>query len=314
MRGSALRICFDGRVEAAVPRAPAPDVVERLENVRLQRDIHVVWNNRDDERAYIGSQRYNLIQHREVVDAIREAVSNTKGSIDKGAVRDYGDHVRGVLVFGNTEEARIDVEELVGDGYVPPEGSDWARDRLGLGMRFQNSFNGRSGFGGSVMGYRYICANWMVWGEEEVASRDDYHIKSEDGSTGVPPEYFEEVIHEVFDRRDMLAGKVKDAVEEGELPTKWAPEVLRRAGFGTRYRERITGRLLSYDNVDPNGEVTLWDVYNAATHHLDHDTVDGLGPETYDQHQDDAWAVLDVEPAEPEDDFEDISEFARAPV
>jgi hypothetical protein len=134
-----------------------PDDTEPGDDLERQGDRYAIWNNRDDRRAYIGSERYELVQHREVIDAIREAVSRTAGDIDKGVIRDYGSKVDGVLVFGNQEEARVDVEELLGSGYVPPEGSNYARDRLGLGMRFKNSFDGGTKVGGSTMGYRYIC-------------------------------------------------------------------------------------------------------------------------------------------------------------
>jgi len=260
----------------------------------------------------VGSKRYNLIQHREVVDAIREAVAATTGSIEKGVVRDFGAHVNGVLVFGDQDEAEIDVTELVGDGYVPPEGSDWARDRLGLGMRFHNSFNGRSGFGGSTMAYRFICGNWMVWGEEEIAGRSDYHIKSKDDEHGIDPAYFEDVIGAVFDARDPLAGTVKDSIEEGEMPIEWAPGVLREAGFGTNYAKRITGRLLEMEQPRDGG-TTTWHLYNAATGHLDNDREGDLGPEPYDRHQDTAWSLLGPDPTEPFDQAEDrdeLEEFA----
>jgi hypothetical protein len=285
------------------------EVLDRLENVQLQRDIHVVWNNRDDERAYVGSERYNLIQHREVIDAIREAVGRTTGSIEKGVVRDYGEHVDGVLVFGDQEDAVIDVGDLVGDGYVPPEG-EWptgVKDRLGLGMRFHNSFDGRSGFGGTTMGYRFICGNWIVWGEEEIASKSSYHIKSESDAPGVDAEYFEEVIGAVFEQRDPLEGIVKESIEDGELPVSWAPDMLERAGFGANYQKRITARLMEW----ADGEYTdKWTLYNAATHHLDNDRVDELGPERYDHHQSSAWDLLEMEPRSPEEEPEDLESFA----
>jgi hypothetical protein len=287
------------------------DAVERLEHVEPQGDIHVVWNNRDDGRAYIGSQRYNLIQHREVIDAIREAVGRTTGSIERGVVRDYGAHVSGVLVFGDQDNAIIDVEELVGDGYVPPEG-EWptgVKDRLGLGMRFHNSFDGRSGFGGSTMGYRFICGNWLVWGEEEIDQKSSYHLKGEDDAPGVDPEYFEELIHTVFEQRDPLEGIVKDSIEEGEMPLSWAPGVLERAGFGKTYQKRIVSRLLSWEG-GPDGDTDKWTLYNAATFHLDNERVDELGPERYDHHQGSAWAVLEDDLREPGEEVAELNEFA----
>lgn len=284
------------------------DVVDRLGNVELQRDIHVVWNNRDDERAYIGSERYNLIQHREVIDAIREAVDRTTGSIEKGVVRDYGEHVNGVLVFGDREDAIIDVEELVGDGYVPPEG-EWptgVKDRLGLGMRFHNSFDGRSGYGGTTMGYRFICGNWMVWGEEEIASKSSYHIKGGEEAPGVGADYFEEVIGSVFEERDALAGVVKESIEDGEVPLSWAPGLLEDAGFGANYQKRIASRLNSWVDGD---RTDMWTIYNAATYHLDNERVAELGPERYDHHHGSAWRLLEMEPESPEEEVEDLEAF-----
>jgi hypothetical protein len=292
---------------------------EKLDGGGLSRvepvdDLFVVWNNREDRRAYVGSGRYNLIQHREVLDAVQEAVGRTTGSIEKGVIRDYGEHVRGVLVFGDQDEAVIDVGELVGDGYVPPEGNEgegsWAggvRDRLGLGMRFHNSFDGRSGYGASTMGYRFICGNWLVWGEETVAEKASYHIKSADDAPGVSADYFEDVIHEVFERRDPLAGTVKDAVEEGEVPLSWVPGLLERAGFGANYARRISAHVASWED---GSQTDMWTVYNAATHHLDNERAADIGPESYDRHQGSAWELLEMEPSAPADEVEDLAEYA----
>lgn len=286
------------------------DVVDRLDRVRPQDDLHVVWNNRDDRRAYVGSDRYNLIQHREVLDAIETAVGRTTGSIEKGVVRDYGEHVDGVLVFGDREEATVDVFDLIDeDAYVPPEGSDYVRDVLGLGMRFHNSFNGRSGYGATTMAYRYVCQNWMVWGEEEIASRDSYHIKGGDEAPGVDPDYFESVIGTVFEQRDPLADIVKESYEDGEMPRSWVPGVLAKAGFGRNYQKRITSRLLQQMDRSED-RTTLWALYNAATHHIDHDRIDDLGPERYDHHQACAWNLLEMDVEAPDAEVDELREFA----
>lgn len=280
-------------------------------SLESQDDLHLIYNNRDERRAYVGSKRYNLIQHREVLDTIREAVGNTVGEIEKGVIRDYGEHVNGVIVL-DSDKSFVDVEDLVGDGYIPPEGADWTRDRLGLGMRFWNSFDGRSKFGGTVMGYRYICRNWMVWGEEVIAEKEDYHIKSQDSDVGIDPDYFEEVIGEVFERREMLSDVVKDAEEEGEFPLSWVPYQLERVGFGSQYQKQIVYRLLEFDTQST--QTTTWRLYNAVTTHLDHDRAANLGPEPYDIKQESAWKLLTSKPvAPPEDEVPNLREFAQRP-
>lgn len=293
-RASRHPLFADLGADYAEPRSvhqASGDDIEHLEQT-------VVWNNRDDELAYIGSKLYNLVQHREVIDAIREAVGETVGTIDKGVIRDYGSKVDGVLVFGNQDRARIDVEELVGEGYVPPEGAEWTNDRLGLGARFRNSFDGGMRLGGSTMGYRYICGNWLVWGEEEIASKDELHLRKDGEGVGVDAEFFEAIIQEVFDEKDYLEGVVKDAIEEGEFPFEWSEGVLEQAGFGRNYRKAIMRVMEGWDLDD---EINQWILYNAATTYLDNNKFQTVGNGVYNKQQGRAWEILEVEPEKPEE-------------
>lgn len=274
---------------------------------------YLIWNERDQRPAYFGSKRYNLIQHREVVDAVRAAVDATVGTIDKGVIHDYGEKVDGVVVFGNTEEANIDVTELVGDGYVPPEGDNWVQDRLGLGMRFQNSFDGRSKVGGSTMGYRYICANWMVWGEATIAERQDMHLKRGGEEVGVDPGFFEDIVAEVFEEQQMVEAAVESAVDS-ELLISRVPGLLREAGFGRGYAREIMHVLLDMDSPSA-GVTTRWHVYNAATSLVDHHKADGVGPSVYQDRHESAWSILTASIPEPEESEGEVNPtaFARPP-
>lgn len=301
------------------------DLGQHVEDDRAGSDIrepeqlnkYAIWNNRDDRMVYFGSDRYNLIQHREVIDSIRTAVENTEGSIEKGVVHDYGSKVDGVLVFGDQDKAKVDVGDLVDtsgsgwrDGYVPPEGSDWTEDRLGLGMRFQNSFDGRTKVGGSTMGYRFICGNWMVWGEETIATDQSLHLKDGGEEVGVDPSFFEDIIHEVFDEREALEEVVVESTED-TFPVSWAPEVLGEAGFGKQYSREICSELASMDQPE-EGMTTLWHLYNAATTLIDHHKAEEVGPSVYQRHHESAWAILSADVEEPEEPV-NLTAFARAP-
>lgn len=268
-------------------------------------DVKAIWNNRDDRLSYIaGADTYEVTQHRRVLDLIEGAIEQTTGSIDKGHIRDYGEKIDGVLVFGNQEDARIDVEDLVGDGYVPPEGSDWTQDRLGLGMRFRNSFDGGTKVGGSTMGYRYICANWMVWGESEIGRAEQLHIKELD------EDFFADIIQEVFEVKDQVESIIVEG-EEDEVPLAWAPKVLEDAGFGRNYRKRIISEL--NQQTHPNEDsTTLWRLYNAATTYLDSETVNDVNNGVYDSHQARAWKILTMDTIEPpEEEVEDLAAYAN---
>lgn len=278
---------------------------------------HALWNNRDDSLAYFGSDRFNLIQHREVLDTITTAVENTEGSIEKGVIHDYGSKIDGVLVFGDQDKASIDVGDLVDtdgdtwrDGYVPPEGADYTRDVLGLGMRFFNGWDGRTKVGGSTMGYRFICQNWMVWGEQTIAQDEAFHLKGPEEHVGLDPAFFEDIIHEVFDEKGPAEEAVRRAIEE-EVPLSWVPAVLDDAGFGDDYARRISHRVRN-QTPPRDDHTTLWHIYNAATAFIDHDKAGEIGPSVYQRHHETAWDVLEVEVREPEKPLS-LTAYARAP-
>ena len=281
---------------------------------------NAVFNERDDELAYMSSDRYDLIQHHDVLQAIKTAVDETTGGIDYGMIRDYGARMDGILVFSNQDEAKIDMRELLGDDYIPPEGrpntdptaedSRW-RDTVGLGMRFRNSFDGGTKVAGSTMGYRYICQNWLVWDEAEIGSVERQHTRSVDESDGLEPEFFADIIQDVFEVKSDVETTFLDA-EATEVPLTWVPGILERHDFGANYQKRITGRILNHEPVSDDGdETTIWRVYNATTSELDRNTAVDSSAYTYDYYQSYAWNMMNAESeeaSEPEESLEDLNE------
>lgn len=274
---------------------------EQLGDLEQVPGRNVVWNNRDNRPAYYASEKYELSQHREVLDLIQEAINGTTGSIKMGMVRDYGEQIDGLVVF-DTDNATIDVSDLVGDGYIPPEGdvdpqgNARARDTLGLGMRFQNSFDGSTRIQGETMGYRFICQNWLVWGKETIGVDEQLHISKLDAS------FFADLILEVFDTKDEASGIIVDA-EDDEIPLDWVPGILRQVGFGRNYVKRICQHLNGY-NAPQDGHTTAWRLYNAVTYELDHNTVDRAGAGVYDDHQRRAEKILNGSWNPPEEEVE----------
>lgn len=276
-----------------------------------------IWNNRDDRLAYIGTDSYEITQHEEVLSMIDDAVGQTVGEIDIGRIRDFGERIDGMLTLNGHD---VDVEELVGDGYIPPEGelmSDRSeqfqgfgehdgtvRDILGVGIRFANSFDASERIRVETMGYRYVCQNWMVWGEETIGEFTQLHISDLD------PADIEELIFDVLERRTEIEGLVVDSVEDDDYPLSWAMPALEDVGFGPRHQKRILNRLRDYETVDD--EFRRWDLYNAATAYLDHDVMqhgaDGVNPNVYNRHQGKAIQLLMNEYSSPSNNQLEASE------
>ena len=286
-----------------LPRNVSDEMVEL-------RNKSALWNERDQQVEYMSSDEYELVQHHEVLDMVQDTIDRTVGDVDMGVIRDYGSQIDGTLVFSNLENARINVEDIVNtEGYIPPEGQvdprggSRARDTLGLGMRIGNSFDGSKQIYASTMGYRFICANWLIWGEEEIASTQRAHIGEIDES------FFESVIEEVFEVKDQVSDIIRDS-EDQEIPLEWVPELLEEAGYGTNYAKRITGRALRQE-TQRDGETTSWRLYNAATSELDNKRADKINKWSYDRHQDRAWKLLG-EPTSPSEtwDASELEEWA----
>lgn len=280
---------------------------EPLDPVQVEKQA--IWNSRDDELAYIGSDNYEITQHSDVLQLIDDAVGQTVGEIDIGYVRDYGERIDGMVTLNGHN---VDVGELVGDGYVPPEGellddrtqdvesafqddSGWARDILGVGVRFNNSFDASERIRLETMGYRYICQNWCVWGKETIGEFEQLHINE------LEAEDVEELITDVVDKKSEVESIIVDSNSD-KLKWEWISPLLEEVGFGTYYQRSIIKKLRSYDGVSEDEDIRRWDLYNAVTDHLDHATVQDVNPNVYDRHQNKAIKVLTEDVKSPDEE------------
>lgn len=265
-------------VSNSLARGSLHDVSARFGTER--RDLpskRAVWNNRDDELAYMASDKYDLVQHREVIDAVRDALRSTTGNIEKGMIRDYGTHVEGVVVFGG--EAEITAGEYLDiDSYdtLPDPDSDRVQDVLGLGMRFTNSFDGSKKVTGETMAYRYICQNWMIWGKKTLGEMTQAHIHMAD------EDFFSDIIGDVFETRQDIIEVIDDAGDEMVN----IEEELTRVGYGPQKQKRIQAEF-----GEERTEASRWSVYNAVTRVV-HEDVQDVSPHTFNEHQTNAWNIL----------------------
>lgn len=286
------------------------DQSSSLQQIRHQ----AIWNNRDDRLAYIGTDKYEITQHEDLIGYIDDAIGQTVGEVDIGRIRDYGERIDGMMTL---DGHNVDVAELVDDGYVPPESelmSDRSeefkgfgahdgtvRDILGLGIRFSNSFDASERIRMETMGYRYICQNWLIWGKETIGTFEQLHIDD------LEQEDIEELIFDVIDTNDEAESMIVDSVKDDDYPLTWAMPALKDVGFGPRYQKRILERLRRYGTVDD--EFSRWELYNAVTHYLDHETVENVKANVYDRHQNKASQVLTEQLESPsEDDIEAAEE------
>lgn len=283
-----------------------------------QVDHQAIWNSRDDRLSYIGSEKYEITQHNDIINYITDAVNATVGEIDIGRIRDYGERIDGMITL---EGHNVDVGELVGDGYVPPESeildnrtasvedakaSDGSvRDILGVGIRFGNSFDASERIRIETMGYRFICQNWLIWGKETIGTYEQLHINELDAQN------VEDLIFDILDKQEQIEGIVKDTATDTEYPLSWAIPSLKEIGFGPRQSKHILQVLRDYGTVDDS--FSRWELYNAVTAYLDHDVVADVNANVYDRHQGKAAQLLTQELSSPsEDELEASAEILQS--
>lgn len=125
-----------------------------------------------------------------------------------------------------------------------------------------NSYDGSTSFTAFVGGYRLLCANGQVWGDNL-----SYFRKRHTTNLDVNP---------VADKLRIAAEKF---VEMGEEWSKWANvdidedealEILMAGGFAERTAKKIVEQ---FDKEAQYLDYTKWALYNAVTHHATHEKV-----------------------------------------
>jgi len=104
----------------------------------------VIWNTSTGKEICPITKKYQILQHRDAVYAILEAVT-AAGITGSGTLRNFGDVISSELYFDN-----LTMDDPSSDQTIQ------------LGMRFTNSFNKSTGFHGDAFAFRQACKNGML--------------------------------------------------------------------------------------------------------------------------------------------------------
>ena len=200
----------------------------------------------DSNNAYaIHSGRYEPIQHSVIIEAMADAVRDTNinmfGHFDesKGKFNGYG-------TFANPNcHINLGVE----NGFEDP---------VMLGMRFFNSHNGDSKFGGEIFGIRAVCQNYMAWGET-LGHVKMMHFKSEENVA----DELAKILMNYMDGIDPLKNRIHIAKDEA-LSIDDQECLLWGIGFNASQVENVLTHRKEL-NPDFGSKGSVWDLYNAST-------------------------------------------------
>lgn len=209
----------------------------------VEKKYAIVGN--DTGKAYaIHTDKYQPVQHSVIVEAMADACNDTNLSVfghfdeDKGRFNGYG-------TFANP-----DCHINLGDKFEDP---------VMLGMRFFNSHNGDSRFGGEIFGIRAVCGNFMAMGTS-FGRVKIMHYKSEENVV----ESLSRILKGYVDQIEVFKDKVH-YIKDTPVTIDEQEAILWGIGLPAGYIENI---LTHKQALNPEMDVSkgsVWDIYNAST-------------------------------------------------
>lgn len=194
----------------------------------------------------IHSDKYEPIQHGVIVQAMADACNDTSLNVfghfdeDKGRFNGYG-------TFANPD---VHINLGVENGFEDP---------VMLGMRFFNSHNGDSKFGGEIYGIRAVCQNYMAWGET-LGRVKIMHFKSEENVA----EELAKILMGFVDKVDALQDRVH-YIRDTPVDIDEQEVILWGIGLPAGYIENILTHKVALNPPMATSKGSVWDIYNAST-------------------------------------------------
>jgi len=193
----------------------------------------------------IVSDKYTLIQHREIFEPVVQAMKQfgigIKGTITKDGGRCYCD-----ILFDDTR-FKIDVAEVRQKG-----------DLINFGLRFFNSYDKTTSFGAEVFAMRLVCLNGMI-GMMKIKSIKEIHAGDKKFVVKSIAKLFEALAQESSKFADIVSRALKEIVTEkllNELLVSWK--------LGKKHIEAILEKARKLD------ELNQWSIYNVLTEYITH--------------------------------------------
>ncbi|MFA5132975.1 MAG: DUF932 domain-containing protein [Candidatus Paceibacterota bacterium] len=215
-------------------------------------DSHKAIQNEDTkEICCVTNTNYTLVQHREMINQ----VVNTLSALN---LECYGSVVNmGSKVYVNVLFPKMKV-------------NDDAKG-IHLGVRFTNSFDLTTGVNFSMYGMRIACDNQMLLKNLLFAERRK-HVGEIDLNE-MTRTFLEGAVTQVKEFEILVNDCIKDSVE-----WKLLMQFLEQNVLGKKHHNEIVARINDTLKAEGRRKPTRWDLYNAFTHYLSHDTLlkDGI--------------------------------------
>lgn len=227
-----------------------------------------VWNIQKESIANSVSNSFQIIQHRDIFSTIHQAFTNLNLDLS-GRLDDSGDLVKMDLTFNG--------QELIDDN----------EKGIKLGVRIINSNNKKSSFRLEMFAFRLICQNGMSIGNIIPQVREcQVHFGKEKIQLESIRLMTEKFVKNVINHSDKLQilvnNSMKDSIEwdivkkimETSIGSKkFMKSIAEKLGIDVvEVLDKKTNRVKFEFICDPSKKINRWDLYNAITNVISHDS------------------------------------------
>ena len=267
---------FGGKLDSAIEK-PVFYGEDRTETLSYKG----IYNESQNELAQITSDRYTVIQHRDVVHALISGFKN-KGIEVFGRLDNYGNQFRADLVFGN-QKSPI---------------TDGSKGGIKLGIRAVNSYNRSTSFRLEMFGFRMICQNGMSLGKVMNDIKEVTFHTGKEKNLEIIQAIVDGFIDKVIDNSTALQMYVSKSMEDS---VAWLEitKILEKYLPHQKHRDKICEKLgitmikkidektkkKTYEYVlEKTGKeiINRWDFYNVITSYATHNKF-SVGTENFIQ-------------------------------
>jgi len=212
----------------------------------LDTNRRAVWNIQKEKTCAVVSKDYKIVQHREFIQSVVEAISNLNLPANASA-NNMGNRISVDIEF---PDQKIELKE-VGEEFIS-------------GLRIINSYDKTTGVLIVPRIVRLACANGMV----STRLATPFGVKHVSKLVGDLQKATAIVMKRIINSNDKLQAWVSQCIGdsvEWEILDKIAPSLL----DVEKHRKKILQILKEESGT---GKITRWDFYNAITNYCTHDT------------------------------------------
>lgn len=223
-------------------------IVDESQKTQPATEYMGVWNETSNKLACIASKKYNIVQHREVLEALSESLMDLNLSV-RGTLEYYndGDEMQAIVLFN---------EHVLKDD---------SADGVLLGFRVVNSYNCSKGFRGDIYAYRLVCTNGLSMPVFDDGVYKRIHIGAFSASAGIT-----EFIQRVIKLKPQFQKLIENSMQVELEKEAWIP-VIKRLVTHKKHQKHILALL----EVIEKEKMSKWDIYNVFTDYMSHQPIAG---------------------------------------